>query len=166
MADLHPPLPEDSVSLLIEAPADLLYDLVSDPARMGDLSPECTGGHWLDGATGPAVGARFKGTNKRGIVRWSTKPTVIAAERGRTFAFEVGQSGTVWRYRFEPQGNGTLVTESRVASKDYPLVARVFTTLFLGGVEGHTAELRRGMAETLERLKVIAEREAQAPARG
>jgi hypothetical protein len=164
MATPEPPLPDDTVSLLIDAPAELLYDIVSDPSRMGELSPECTGGHWLDGATGPAVGARFKGTNKRGIIRWSTKPTVLVADRGKEFAFEVGQSGTAWRYRFEPQGTGTLVTETRVASTGYPLVARVFTTLFLGGVEGHTAELRRGMAETLRRLKTVAEAEAE-PAR-
>ncbi len=162
MADLPEPLPDDRVSLRIEAPADLLYGIVSDPTRMGDLSPECTGGRWLDGATGPAVGARFKGTNKRGVIRWSTTPTVVAAEPGRDFAFQVGQSGTIWRYQFEPDGTGTTVTESRAAAGDYPLVARVFTTLFLGGVEGHTAELRKGMAQTLERLKAVAEAEASA----
>ena len=124
---------------------------------MGRLSPECTGGTWLDGATGPVVGARFKGTNKRGFVRWSTKSRVVAAERGRTFAFEVGESGTRWRYDFEPDGTGTIVTESRSASKPYPFVAKAFTTLLLGGVEGHTRELREGMAATLERLKVEAE---------
>lgn len=157
MSDVPPTDPADAVSLRIEASPEALYDLVSEPSNMGRLSPECTGGHWLDGATGPAVGARFKGTNKRGFVRWSTKSTVVAAERGRAFAFEVGDSGTRWTYAFEADGTGTVVTESRSATKPYPFIARAFTTVLLGGVEGHTRELRAGMAATLERLKVLAE---------
>lgn len=157
MTDLPAADPADAVSLRIEASPDALYDLISDPSNMGRLSPECTGGHWLDGATGPAVGARFKGTNKRGFVRWSTKSTVIAADRGKEFAFEVGDSGTRWRYQFEADGTGTLVTESRAASKPYPFIAKAFTTVALGGVEKHTQELRAGMAATLQRLKEIAE---------
>ena len=102
------------------------------------------------------VGARFKGTNKRGPIRWSTKNTVVAADRGRDFAFETSQSGVRWRYRFEPDGDATIVTESREHTKPYPLVARVFTTLLLGGVEDHAAELREGMAATLARLEQVA----------
>jgi hypothetical protein len=157
MSDVPAPDPADTVSLRIEASPEALYDLVSDPANMGRLSPECTGGHWLDGATGPAVGARFKGTNKRGFVRWSTKSTVVTADRGRAFAFEVGDSGTRWSYAFEPDGTGTVVSESRAASKPYPFIAKAFTTVLLGGVDGHTEELRAGMAATLARLKELAE---------
>ncbi|MCB0970644.1 MAG: SRPBCC family protein [Acidimicrobiales bacterium] len=146
----------DTVARRIPAPADDLYDIVSDPTRMGELSPECTGGRWLDGATGPAVGARFKGTNKRGFARWSTTNTVVAADRGRDFAFETKQSGMRWRYRFEPDGDATIVTESREHATTYPLVARIFTTLALGGVDDHTVELREGMADTLARLEQVA----------
>lgn len=53
-----------SVARVIGAPAEVVYDLVSDVTRMGDYSPENTGGTWLDGATGPAVGARVTGTNE------------------------------------------------------------------------------------------------------
>jgi hypothetical protein len=152
------PDPADVVSLRIDAPADRLYALVSDPAGMGRLSPECTGGKWLGGATGPAVGARFRGYNKRGIVRWFTTSTVVAAEPGRHYAFETGDSGTRWGYRFEPggEGEGTLVTEYRQASKPYPLLAKLFTTVLLGGVGDHTEELRDGMRRTLERLRELA----------
>lgn len=149
--------PADAVSLRIEATPEDLYDLVADPAAMGRLSPECTGGRWLDGATGPAVGARFKGTNRRGWARWSTTNTVVVAERGREFAFETRQSGMRWSYRFEPDGAATVVTEQRAPASRYPLVARVFTTVALGGVSGHTEELRQGMRATLERLRAVAE---------
>jgi uncharacterized protein YndB with AHSA1/START domain len=147
----------DSVTLRIDAAPERIYAIVTDVAQMGRLSPECTGGRWLAGATGPAVGARFKGHNKRGIARWSTTNEVVAAEPGREFAFETQQSGTRWAYRFEPDGDGTLVTESRAAFKPRPLVARVFSALALGGVAEHDEEMRDGMRATLERLKAVAE---------
>jgi hypothetical protein len=118
--------PSDSVSLQIAAPPERCYEIVTDIANMGQLSPECVGGTWLGGASGPAVGAEFKGRNKRGIARWSTRNKVVAADPGREFAFQTKQSGTEWRYRFEPADGGTLVTESRAAWRDRPLIAKAF----------------------------------------
>ena len=149
--------PADSATLHIAAPAERVYDLVSDITKMGRLSPECTGGRWLGRATGPAVGARFLGLNKRGWVRWFTTNEVVAAEPGREFAFDTKQSGTRWRYRMEPEGDGTRVTESREPWRARPLAARLTSRLLLGGVEEHDDELRAGMQATLERLKALAE---------
>ena len=148
--------PPDEVSIRIEAAPERVYDIVTDIAQMGRLSPECIGGKWLDGATGPAVGARFKGSNKRGFARWSTTNKVVEAEPGKAFSFETQQSAARWTYRMQPDGTGTLVTESREMYKE-PLVAKVFAGLLLGGVDDHDAELRNGMRQTLERLKAIAE---------
>jgi uncharacterized protein YndB with AHSA1/START domain len=149
--------PSDEVSLHIEAPPERIYEIVTDIAQMGRLSPECTGGKWLDGATGPTVGARFKGTNKRGVARWSTTNHVVEAETGAAFSFETQQSGIRWTYRIQPDGTGSLVSESRAEFKERPAVARIFTKLLLGGVEDHDDELRAGMRQTLERVKAIAE---------
>lgn len=149
--------PADSVSLRIEASPAAIYAVISDPAGIGSLSPECIGGEWLDGATGPAVGARFKGRNKRGWVRWNTTNTVVEAEPDRVFAFETRDSATRWSFRLEPDGTGTIVTESRAAAGDYPFIAKAFTTVLLGGVGDHTEELRDGMRATLARLKARVE---------
>ncbi|MGK2946952.1 MAG: SRPBCC family protein [Acidimicrobiales bacterium] len=147
----------DEASLRIEAPAERIYELVSDITQMGRLSPECTGGRWLDGATGPEVGARFKGTNKRGFVRWSTTNTVVRAEPGRAFAFDTKQSGTRWTYELEPDGDATVVTERREEVAPRPLVAKVAATLLMGGIQSHDDEMRQGLQATLERLKSVAE---------
>jgi hypothetical protein len=141
----------------VEATPERVYGIVTDIAQMGRLSPECTGGKWLGGATEAVVGARFKGHNKRGVARWSTTNAVVAAEPGRRFAFETKQSGIRWSYSMEPDGTGTLVTESRTAWRDRPAVARIFSALILGGVQGHDDEMRDGMRATLERLKAVAE---------
>jgi len=146
-----------SASVTVRASADALYDLVTDVANMGRLSPECTGGKWLDGATGPVVGARFRGTNKRGIVRWSTVNRVVAAERGVEFSFETDGSGARWTYRFEAQDDHTVVTESREMFKERPKSATFFSRFLLGGTEAHDQEMNAGLQATLERLKAVAE---------
>jgi hypothetical protein len=147
----------DSATLHVDAPADRVYALVSDITQMGRLSPECTGGRWLGKATGPAVGARFLGFNRRGWVRWATTNKVVAADPGREFAFDTVQSGTRWIYRMEPDGEGTLVTECREPWRDRPLVARLTSRLLLGGVQEHEDEMRDGLLATLQRLKAVAE---------
>lgn len=151
------PHPGDQASVRIEASPEALYAIVSDPSRMGELSPECTGGRWLGGAAGPAVGAVFKGTNKRRFMRWSTANTVVEATPGKVFSFETRQSGVRWTYRFDPDESGTMVTEERAEWRSRPLIARVATAVALGGRAGHEQELRDGIVATLERLKAVAE---------
>ena len=76
-------------------PADRVWDLVSDVTRIGEFSPETFEAEWLGGATGPAVGARFRGhvrRNGRGPVYW-TVCTVTACDPGRQFGFDGRRSG-------------------------------------------------------------------------
>jgi Polyketide cyclase / dehydrase and lipid transport len=146
---------EVTVTKVIAAAPEVIYDLVADVTQMGKYSPENTGGEWIKGATGPAVGAQFKGVNKLGKATWSTKPTVTVAERGREFAFKVpGASGPVWTYRFQPVDGGTLVTESVAQAKRSPLPIRLIQKMH--GVTDRTAVVRDGMLTTLDRLGVAA----------
>jgi len=146
-----------SATVTIEASPEKLYELVTDIANMGKLSPECTGGKWLGGATGPAVGAKFKGTNKAGMIRWSTVNRVVVAEPGKAFSFETDGSGARWTYHFEADGNSTVVTESREMFKKRPLLATVFASLLLGGTKSHDGVMDQGLQDTLNRLKAVAE---------
>lgn len=134
----------------------MVYDLVADVTQMGRWSPECTGGRWLDGASGPEVGARFKGTNRHGPVRWSTACTVTKAEPGRVFEWQVKESGTRWGYRFEQDGPEAVVTEYREKIGVPPLPIRLVQR---SGLIGRDRErlLVDGMRQTLERLKAAAE---------
>ena len=130
-----------------------VYALITDIGRMGEWSPETHKAEWVGGATGPEPGARFKGHNKRGFLRWSTTPRVDAADPGREFAFTttvLGRDVTTWRYQLEPSGDGTDVTES--------FDARDTLILKLMGGEKRRQELEEGMRTTLERLKDVAER--------
>jgi uncharacterized protein YndB with AHSA1/START domain len=142
----------------ISAPPEKVYDLVSDVRRMGEWSPETVKGEWIDGATGPAVGARFKGSNKRRFIRWSTKPEVVAAEPGREFAFVTPGSGsTKWTYHFEQSADGgTDATESFELLSDMPQYI-LWADRYLLGIKDRNADLQHAMQQTLERIKRVAE---------
>jgi uncharacterized protein YndB with AHSA1/START domain len=141
------------------ASPEQVWDLVSDVTQIGRYSPETFEAEWLDGATGPAIGARFRGhvkRNGRGPTYWTTC-TVTACEPGRVFEFGVGGLGdkpiNVWRYELEPSGDGTDVTESFALAPVIPV--RIYWTL-LGWARGKTN--RNGMQTTLERIKAEVER--------
>ena len=146
----------DQVSIDIEAPPERLYGLVADVTNMGRWSPECHRCEWIDGASGPAVGAKFKGWNKRGAMRWSTVSKVVAADAPREFAWEVTQSRMRWGYRFESRNGATRVTEFRDELGQKPLYVRIAYKLRLLGKDPD-AIVVNGMKETLARLKAAAE---------
>ncbi len=147
------PAMRDSVTVHIDATPDRVWDLVSDVTRIGSYSPETFEAEWLDGATGPAVGARFRGHVKRngkGPTYWSPCE-VVASEPGKEFAFVVGperKAINTWRYRLEAAGEGTDVTESFELAET-PLL-QIYWAL-LGWTRGRTN--RNGMRTTLERMK-------------
>ncbi|MER6445939.1 polyketide cyclase [Streptomyces venezuelae] len=144
-------------------PADV-YRHVSDPARMGDWSPENLGAT-VHGEPGEArVGTVFDGRNKRGAFRWTTRCTVTAVEQDRLFRFRVHAIGirrprvpgsiATWEYRFEPVPEGTRVTETWTDDRrSWPdFAAHAFDRI---ATRGHTfADFqRRNIAVTLRNLK-------------
>jgi hypothetical protein len=60
-----------TASIDIAAPIDVVWDLVSDIARIGEWSIECRSCEWLAGATDPRPGARFRGRNRRNATLWT-----------------------------------------------------------------------------------------------
>jgi hypothetical protein len=146
-------------SIDVNAELEKVYDLVSDVTRMGEWSPETVRCEWIGGADGAAVGARFKGVNKHGVVRWSTKPTVVVADPGREFGFVVSHLGrdmTKWTFRFASTGTGTNVVESFTMLADQPWYYTLADRLLMG-VNDRKADLEEGMRQTLERVKAVAE---------
>jgi uncharacterized protein YndB with AHSA1/START domain len=150
----------DEVSIEIAAPPEQVYELVSDITRMGEWSPECYSCTWTKGATGPAVGAKFKAKNKGGRgPSWFNTPVVTAADPGREFAFNRSGPGIgsyTWRYSLEPSPVGTTLTESFDAER--PLGgAMTWLTMKWTGSPDRDADLHEGMLTTLSRVKTAAE---------
>ena len=150
-------LTQDSDSVLIDAPAERIYDLVADMPRMGEWSPECQRVDWTDDSDGPVPNATFVGHNRGGplgLMKWSRRGRVLTADRGREFAFvteEGGRESTLWTYRFEPSGDRTCVTESYTVEW-IPTWAR-----FVDVPTNRHRELVESMRHTLQQLKTAAE---------
>lgn len=159
-------LTSDNASRYIEASPEVLYELVSDVTRTPEYSPEVVKCTWQNGATGPAVGARFKAINHAGRVPdWPNKPIVTIADPGRTFAFErseVGGGTIEWRYVFEPQGTGTLVTESYTVLKNLNMFGW-FIIDTLAGLKDRRSDLQAGMTTSLQRIAAIVENKQATP---
>jgi hypothetical protein len=140
----------------VKAAPTVLYGMVSDLPRMGEWSPENTGGKWLGDAAGPAVGAKFRGTNRNGLLFWMTTVTVAAADAPARFTFDVDVMGvpiSTWDYTFADGPDGCVVTERWTDRRPrWMKVSSVVT-----GVRDRTAHNRRNMQETLARLKAAAE---------
>ena len=144
-------------AVTVQAPAARVWDLVTDLPGMGALSPENDGGRWLGGATGPAVGVRFRGRNANGWRRWSTTATVTRCEAPTAFAFDVSSFGfpvSTWAYAIEPTADGCTVTETWTDRR-----ARWFAALTgpVTGVTNRAEAARTGIEATLTALQRAAE---------
>lgn len=141
----------------IHARPETVWALVSDLPRMGEWSDENQGGEWIRGATGPAVGARFRGANRNGFRRWKTLVTVTDSQPGERFAFDVTLAGmpiSSWSYDIEPTEQGCRVTEQWTDRRPgwFGPFARLAT-----GVADRAEHTRVAMANTLERVAAAAE---------
>jgi uncharacterized protein YndB with AHSA1/START domain len=143
------------VSRTIAASPERVYELVSDLPRMGEWSPENTGGKWRKGATGPAVGAKFEGTNRLGKRKWKTDSTVTRADVGSEFAFDVTAGGMKvagWGFTIVPvedPAGGCTVMHWWDDHRN-PIIAKI-TGIALG-VKDREAHNRANMGKTLDAL--------------
>lgn len=150
------PLYYREVSIHIDAPPELVYELISQVTRMGEWSPECYRTEWVKGYDRPEVGARFKGYNKYRGFRWARTSQIEVAEPGKEFAFRtipafLYRDSTLWRYVLKSANGGTDVTESFAVS---------FAAFNIRLIEEKTSrqdDTQRNMLRTLERLKAHAE---------
>jgi hypothetical protein len=147
-----------AVTVHMNAAPDKVWGLVADITKMGDYSPEVIEAEWLGDATGPALGARYRGHVKRNenfpILYWTTCE-ITECTPGEVFEFAVVFGNTkanVWRYEFCAADGGTDVTES------YDLGDGLFTKIWypLGGFLRDRRN-QRDMLKTLERVKAVAE---------
>jgi hypothetical protein len=107
--------PTVEVDLMIAAPPPVVWAIVADIQIPARFSSEFRGAEWLDGATGPVLGARFIGRNHHPAVgNWETTSTICECEPGRLLGWAVGDPGEPsarWRFVLAPEGGGTRLTQ-------------------------------------------------------
>jgi hypothetical protein len=157
----------------VDCEASSAWALVSDIGRVAQLSPECIGARWVDGADGPRVGAHFEGTNRVGAgadeAVWIRRCTVTACEPDRLFAYDVGDRydatvASTWTFEIEPFGDARCLIRQtfrhapdglsglrEIADAD-PAQAAELVWL-------RADDLQAGMDRTLQAMKAILEGE-------
>lgn len=103
--------PTVEVGVRIAAPADRVWDLLTDITLPARHSPELKGVEWLDGADSPSVGARFEGHNENPMIgSWTTTCTVVEVEAGRRWVWDVGDGvAATWAFELDPDPEGDAV---------------------------------------------------------
>lgn len=153
---MQPPQPLSS-SVVVHAPPEAVYALVTDVARTGEWSPVCTG-CWWDEGHGPAAGSWFTGRNEVPGRTWETRSRVEVAEPGRAFTWVVGGSLVRWSYLLEPVPEGTRLTESWEFLPDgLALFAERYGDDAAAQVADREAQARAGIPVTLAALARLAE---------
>jgi len=159
VADQGSPALDVSVSRVIPADAQTVYDALSDITTIGQRSPETHAAEWI------TPGKKFKGYNHIGrLYRWSTVCTVTEDAPGRTFAFDVAwPSKSSWRYDLTALHDATEVTLTM--TKNQPQAAPVVAIQRMVGVHDRAQHLRTGMDQTLKRLAQQVQQATRRPTR-
>lgn len=110
--------PTTAVDLYIGAAVHTVWELVTDIHLPARLSPELQRAEWLDGVSGPRVGAGFAGWNRHpALGEWRTVSHVVELEEPSLFRWEVVDADG----RFAQSGRG------HVPGPDRPLATWAFT---------------------------------------
>jgi uncharacterized membrane protein len=156
--------PTVEVRIWIDAPPARVWELVSGIELMPAMSSELQSVAWLDGASEPAVGARFTGRSKHeALGEWETISYIVEFEPQRVFGWAVedpANPSALWRFRLEPKDGGTELSEwmqlgparsglsfaiDRMPDKEQKIV---FVRM---------REFEHNIAVTLEQIKTLAE---------
>ncbi|MCZ4611617.1 SRPBCC family protein [Streptomyces sp. Lzd4kr] len=161
-------------SIWIAAPAEQVYDTVSDLPRSGQWSPECKGGRWVSGEPG-TVGAIFRGENVRdsGVISWApvirgawqTESEIVEAS-GRVFRWNVLDSSrnrqeSVWSYEIQPMDGGCRLTHHYWLGEPTEGLSKIFEGLGEADrrrfVDAWAAKLARDVLVTVQHIKALIE---------
>jgi len=107
--------PVVEVSVSIDAPIEVVWDLVSDINLPAQFQGEFVNAEWLD--VGPARNARFIGRNQKGERRWETTSWLVAYEPMTSFGWAVNDKdnpGATWTYFLEESNSGTTLRYHRL----------------------------------------------------
>lgn len=155
------PLPpedkKESVSRLVHAPAEAIFDLLTDVQRHTELD----GSSMLKGeAKGPerlTLGSEFSLGMQQSLLTYRSTSRVVELVDNRRITWRSGLprgdrwliGGQGWRWDLEPQGQDTLVTHTYLWGWAglSPLIGRL----------GYPARMRTGMRESLENLAAAVE---------
>lgn len=153
---------QSRVEVVVDATLPQVWEVISDVTRVGEWSHECHTARWLGDAAGPSPGARFRGRNRAGWVRWGRTCEIVTLDPPhqivwRTVPTLLFPDSTQWRIQLEPTSDGrTVVTQSFTVLRAPWLLDRLYAQL----IPNHRDRDAR-LAEDLARVGAAARRGAR-----
>jgi ribosome-associated toxin RatA of RatAB toxin-antitoxin module len=146
-----------SDSILIAAPPEEVYAVVSDVTRTGEWSPICSE-CWWDEGNGPRVGSFFTGRNVTPDRTWETRCEVVVADEGTAFGWSVTDGNVHWVYAMKSVDGGTELTESwEFTPKGQAFFAQRFGDDAPTEIAKREQAARAGIPATLSAMKRVIE---------
>jgi hypothetical protein len=138
-----------------EPEPEAVWEVVRDVTRVGEWSHECVGAEWLGGATSAVPGARFRGRNRSGIVRWGRICEVVDARPRelvwRTVPTRRYPDSSEWRIALHAVDAGTSIEQTFRVLK----APRVLEPIYARIVPGHR-DRTQALTADLQRLGALA----------
>jgi hypothetical protein len=107
---------QGAAAVVVDADIDEVWDVVRDPTRVGEWSHECVAAEWLGDSAAARPGARFRGRNKQGLIRWGRVCEVVTAEPyelvWRTVPTRLYPDSTEWALRLREVDGGTRIEQT------------------------------------------------------
>ena len=97
----------------IDASPATVWSLVTDLPRMAQWSPQVV--RTIVRGEGIKLGTRLFNINRRGLMFWPTRSSVVRFDPEREFAFRIAENLTIWSFSLEPTRTGTRLLQRREA---------------------------------------------------
>lgn len=148
-----------TVKVEASASPEQVWEVLTDVTRVGEWSHECQGAQWLTGE-GATVGARFRGRNRAGVMRWSRACTITEVEPTKRLVYRtkggVFGDATEWTFDLEATAGGCRVVQRyKVLS-----LPRAVEWMILKMVPRHS-DRSAALRADIERLGQVATTEAR-----
>jgi hemerythrin-like domain-containing protein len=144
------------VEVTVDAPIDAVGKVLHDVTSQGAWSHECVETEWMGAATSAELGARLRGRNAQGLVRWGRTCEIVTARPDelawRTVPTALFPDSTVWTINLTSVDAGTTRIEQRF---DVVRGPKVLSFLYSFVVPAHCDRSAAGRAD-LERLGALA----------
>ena len=146
----------------IEAPAEVIWDLLADLSLTPQLNRETVETVWIPPSTRWEPGAMFRATNRVGTMEWTVECHVTVADRPTELGWTVldpESPSSTWWYRLTPEPGGA--TRVRHGFQHGPSVSGVRMMI---DREPHRAEeivagriemLTSNMRHTIEQVRAL-----------
>lgn len=148
---------ENQVAVTVDADIDEVWDLIRDVTRVGEWSHECVSAQWVGASSSAVAGARFRGRNRAGAIRWGRTCEIVCVEPYEltwvTIPTARFPDSSEWRIVLDKVEGGTRITQSFHVLR----APRMLSVLYALLIPAHRDRTGALIAD-LQRLGTVAQR--------